>query len=120
MYLTPCYRRWWFNSHTILLLYLLIFLHMYSKHYYFKNKICIQSLLLLHAVAPQSRLVSTLVSLHSSLNSNQRAPSKTQGRSCLFSAHNLAMFPQLTWCKSSSPYNALQGPALSDSHYLLI
>ena len=53
-------------------------LHMYSKHYYFKNKIYIQSLLLLHAVAPQSPLVSTLVSLHSSLNSNQKAPSKMQ------------------------------------------
>ena len=88
MYLTLCYRRWRFNSFISPLLLLCPLILSTCTVYTTILKIKhVQPSLLLHAIAPQSSLVSNLASLHS----NQRVPSTTQGRSFHFSAPNLAM-----------------------------
>ena len=107
------------STHITPLLLCLLILSI-CKHCYFKNKIYIQSLLLLPAIAPQSPLVSTLASFIPILRATRELLLKCKKDLVKSLLTTLRWFLNLLGEQSSSPYNALQSPVGSDSQYLLI
>ena len=85
------------------------------KHCYFKNKIYIQSFLLLHAIAPSSPLVSTLTSFILILRATRELLLKCKKDLVKSLLTTLQWFLNLLGEQSSSLYNTFQSPIGSDS-----